>query len=161
LRAGIEPGQRVLTPAQRAELCRTVLERMSFRAAKAEWQPTLIGNILDLADQCANHRVSLDRVIEFNEQQLEALKEYRSEQPYQAAQERIDFARAATVFEELKRDRGVIDFGDQITLALDVVERNEDVCTEYRDRFHAVLLDEYQDTNVSQALLIAEVFGGG
>src|SRR5262249_34864968 len=54
LRAGIEPGQRVLTPAQRTELCRTVLERMTFRVAKAEWQPSLISNILDLADQCAN-----------------------------------------------------------------------------------------------------------
>jgi DNA helicase-2/ATP-dependent DNA helicase PcrA len=161
LRAGIEPGQRVLTPAQRAELCRMVLDRLSFREAKAEWQPTLIGNILDLADQCANHRVSLDRVIEFNTEQLEVLKDYKSEDPYKAALQRIEFAEAAKVFEELKRDRGAIDFGDQITLALDVVERNDDVCAEYRDRFRAVLLDEYQDTNVAQALLIAEVFGDG
>ncbi len=161
LRAGIEPGQRVLTPAQRAELCRMVLERMSFRVVKAEWQPTLIGNILDLADQCANHRVPLDRVVEYNREQLEVLKDYRSEEPYEAALQRIELAQAATVFETLKRERGVIDFGDQITLALQVVERNVDVCVEYRDRFRAVLLDEYQDTNVAQALLIAEVFGDG
>jgi ATP-dependent DNA helicase UvrD/PcrA len=161
LRAGIEPGQRVLTPAQRTELCAAVLEKVSFRVAKAEWQPSLISNILDLADQCANHRVPLDRVIEFNEQQLEKFQQYKSDDAYRAAQERIEFAHAAKLFEELKRERGVIDFGDQITLALEVVERNDDVCAEYRDRFHAVLLDEYQDTNVAQALLIAEVFGDG
>ncbi len=161
LRAGIEPGQRVLTPAQRTELCSAVLERVTFLHAKAEWQPTLIGNILDLADQCANHRVSLDRVIEFNEEQLPALLAEKSREPSQAALQRIEFARAAKVFEQLKRDRGVIDFGDQITLGLEVVEGGDDVCAEYRDRFQAVLLDEYQDTNVSQALLIAEVFGDG
>ncbi|HEX9374794.1 MAG TPA: ATP-dependent DNA helicase [Actinomycetota bacterium] len=161
LRAGIEPGQRVLTPAQRTELCRMVLERMSFRHARAEWQPTLIGNILDLADQCANHRVDLDEVIRFNSEQLERLREFRSENPYQAALQRIELAEAAKVFEALKRERGAIDFGDQITLALDVVERNPDVCAQYRERFSAVLLDEYQDTNVAQARLIAEVFGGG
>jgi DNA helicase-2/ATP-dependent DNA helicase PcrA len=161
LRAGIEPGQRVLTPAQRAELCRMVLERMSFRHARAEWQPTLIGNILDLADQCANHRVPLDRVVEFNTEQLPQLQAEKSQEPYHAALQRIEFAEAAKVFEALKRERGVIDFGDQITLGLEVVERGDDVCDEYRERFQAVLLDEYQDTNVAQALLIAEVFGGG
>ncbi|MFL5798241.1 MAG: ATP-dependent helicase [Actinomycetota bacterium] len=161
LRAGIEPGQRVLTPAQRSELCRMVLERMSFRSVKAEWQPTLIGNILDLADQCANHRVALDEVIQFNTAQLDRLQKEQNEEPYRAALQRIELAGAAKVFESLKRERGVIDFGDQITLALQVVERNDDVCAEYRERFSAVLLDEYQDTNVAQALLIAEVFGGG
>ena len=160
LRAGIEPGQRVLTPAQRTELCRMVLEQMSFRDAKAEWQPSLIGNILDLADQCSNHRVPLDEVIRFNTDQLERLRKEQNDEPYRAALQRIELAEAAKVFESLKRERGVIDFGDQITLALDVVERNDDVCAEYRDRFSAVLLDEYQDTNVAQALLIAEVFGG-
>ncbi len=161
LRAGIEPGQRVLTPAQRTELCAMVLDRMAFRHAKAEWQPTLVSNILDLADQCANHRVDLDEVVRFNTDQLERLRAERSEEPYQAALQRIEYALAAKVFRELKLERGVIDFGDQITLALDVVERNADVCEEYRSRFSAVLLDEYQDTNVAQALLIEAVFGGG
>jgi ATP-dependent DNA helicase UvrD/PcrA len=161
LRAGIEPGQRVLTPAQRSELCRMVLEQMSFRHAKAEWQPTLVGNIIDLADQCANHRVPLDEVIRFNTEQLPRLAEEKNVEPYHAALQRIELAEAAKVFESLKRERGVIDFGDQITLALDVVERNDDVGAEYRERFSAVLLDEYQDTNVAQALLIAEVFGDG
>ena len=35
------------------------------------------------------------------------------------------------------------------------------MAAEYRQRFGAVLLDEYQDTDVAQAKLIAGVFGGG
>jgi DNA helicase-2/ATP-dependent DNA helicase PcrA len=55
----------------------------------------------------------------------------------------------------------VIDFGDQIELALNIVEQHPEVARQYRDRFAAVLLDEYQDTNVAQARLMAGVFGDG
>ena len=55
----------------------------------------------------------------------------------------------------------MIDFGDQITLALDVVEGLPEVGRDYRSRFGAVVLDEYQDTNVAQADLIAGAFGDG
>ena len=61
----------------------------------------------------------------------------------------------------MKRDLGAIDFGDQISLALKVVEEHPQVAAEYRQRFGAVLLDEYQDTDVAQAKLIAGVFGDG
>jgi DNA helicase-2/ATP-dependent DNA helicase PcrA len=75
--------------------------------------------------------------------------------------ERIELARGAAIFRQLKRDLGAIDFGDQISLALKVVEEHPEVAAEYRQRFGAVLLDEYQDTDVAQAKLIAGVFGGG
>jgi len=65
------------------------------------------------------------------------------------------------VFRRLKRELGVIDFGDQIELALRVVEEHPEVAREYRDRFQVVLLDEYQDTNVAQAGLMAAIFGDG
>ena len=161
LLAGIEPGQRILSVAQRTELCARVLDEMTFEHAKAEWQPSLIENILTLADQAANHRVSAERIIEFNRERLELLQEYRSSDPYEAALTRIELAEAVVRFQELKRRLGVIDFGDQITRALDVVERFPDVAQEYRSRFQTAVLDEYQDTNVAQADLLAATFGGG
>jgi DNA helicase-2/ATP-dependent DNA helicase PcrA len=161
LLAGIEPGQRVLSPAQRSELCAQVLDRMTFDHLAAEWQPSVVGKILELADQAADHCVDLERVVEFNRERLEALSGYRSDRAYVAANERIELARAAQVFHQLKRDRGVIDFGDQIALALRVVEGNPAVAQEYRSRFATALLDEYQDTNVAQARLIEGLFGGG
>ena len=38
---GIEPGQRVLTPAQRTELCARVLDLMAFQHLHSMWQPTI------------------------------------------------------------------------------------------------------------------------
>jgi ATP-dependent DNA helicase UvrD/PcrA len=159
--AGIEPNQRVLSAAQRIELCARVMDRMTFEHVKTERQQTVIGQILDLDDQAANHRRSPREIIDFNEQRLEQLAEHRSDRAYRTALQRIELARAAGIFRELKRDLGVIDFGDQIELALEVVEEHPEVAREYRARFAAVLLDEYQDTNVAQARLMASVFGDG
>ena len=48
----------------------------------------------------------------------------------------------------------MIDFSDQIELAMQIAAAHPEVGREYRDRFGAVLLDEYQDTNVAQARLM-------
>lgn len=158
---GIEPGQRVLTPAQRVELCARVLDRMTFEHLSTMWQPSIVSNILDLADQAQNHLVEPEEIVEFNRERLDKLKAHRSDRAYQAALERTELAEAVAMFRELKRELGVIDFGDQIGLAARIVRNHDVVGAEYRGRFAAVLLDEYQDTNVAQARLLEDVFGGG
>jgi DNA helicase II / ATP-dependent DNA helicase PcrA len=158
---GVEAGQRVLTPAQRVELCSRVLDLMPFEHLSSEWQPTIVGNVLDLADQAQNHLVDPHEIVAFNQERLEALSEHRSDRAYRAAPERIELARAVALFDELKRELAVIDFGDQIALAARVVRNHPEVGHEYRRRFAAVLLDEYQDTNVAQARLLEGVFSGG
>jgi len=45
----------------------------------------------------------------------------------------------------------VIDFGDQIGHAVRITTEHPEVGAAYRERFGAVLLDEYQDTNHAQA----------
>jgi DNA helicase-2/ATP-dependent DNA helicase PcrA len=167
--AGVETGQRVLADAQRAELCAKVLDEMAFERASSTLQPTLVANILGLAEQAANHGVTPEQIVAFNEARLEVVKEQVGDRELAdikdrtvaAILERIDLARAAARFQELKRRIGVIDFGDQITLALSVVERFPQTALELRDRFRAAVLDEYQDTNVAQARLIRAVFGDG
>ncbi len=158
---GIEPGQRVLTPAQRVELCARVLDLMPFEHVTTQWQPTIVGNILELVDQAQNHLVEPEEIVAFNELRLEELAGHRSDRAFRAAQERIELARAAMVFRDLKREMGLIDFGDQIGFAARIVQHHPEVGAELRLRFSAVLLDEYQDTNVAQARLLGGVFGGG
>lgn len=71
--------------------------------------------------------------------------------------ERGDFAdgKMAMLYREyqerLKRSDAV-DFGDLILYSLDIFTRHPDVLEEYSRRFHYILVDEYQDTNVAQYL---------
>jgi DNA helicase II / ATP-dependent DNA helicase PcrA len=159
--AGFEPGARVLNQAQREELCGRVLDRMTFEHATATYQPSLVGNILDLDDQLQNHRVAPAEALAWLHDRLETLKNHRSERSYRAAQERIELTQAAIVYRELKAELAVIDFGDQIDRAIEIVTRFPDVVADHRARFQAVLLDEYQDTNVAQAELMGALFGAG
>jgi DNA helicase-2/ATP-dependent DNA helicase PcrA len=159
--AGYEPGARVLSQAQREELCGRVLDTMTFDVAQATFQPSLVAKILELDDQLQNHRVSPTHALAWLDARLELLKGHRSDRSYQAAQERIELTRAAAAYRELKRDLGVIDFGDQIDRAIDVVGRHPELVADHRARFQAVLLDEYQDTNVAQAELMQLLFADG
>ncbi len=161
LLVGLEPGQRVITPAQRVEIAERVLDTMTFEHLTTMWQPTIVRNILDLDEQLQNHLVEPDELVEHVEAKLDALASARSKEPYQAALERIELAEAVRRFRELKARLGVIDFGDQIGHAVRVATTHPEVGTAYRERFGAVLLDEYQDTNHAQAVLIASIFGHG
>ena len=157
--AGFEPGARVLNQAQREELCGRVLDRMTFEHASATYQPSLVSKILELDDQLQNHRVTPSEALEWLANRLIELKNHRSERSYRAAEERIELAQAALVYRELKAELGVIDYGDQIDRAIEIVTRFPDVVADHRARFQAVLLDEYQDTNVAQAELMSALFG--
>lgn len=57
-----------------------------------------------------------------------------------------------------KRRRGLIEFSDQVRLALTVIESSPAVRLALRDRYPVVLLDEYQDTSVGQTRLLAALF---
>ncbi|WP_156762030.1 ATP-dependent DNA helicase [Microbacterium karelineae] len=57
-----------------------------------------------------------------------------------------------------KQRRGVLDFADQVSGALDVVEAAPDVADALRAQHRVVLLDEYQDTSVLQTRLLSALF---
>jgi len=81
------------------------MDLMTFEHVRTETQGGVIDNILLLDDQASNHRRTPDEIIAFNEQRLEQLKEHRSDRAYHAALERIELARGAAIFRQLKRDR--------------------------------------------------------
>ena len=160
--AGIEAGRRVLSQAQRVELAGRVLDEMEFVHTKTEWQPSVVDKILNLDSQIANHLLDPDEVVAFVEERLPVYKKIaRTDRVYYSALERIELAKASVIFRRLKRELGVIDFSDQIELAMQIAAAHPEVGREYRDRFGAVLLDEYQDTNVAQARLMQALFGNG
>lgn len=66
----------------------------------------------------------------------------------------------ADAYSAAKRERGYVEFSDQVALALAICERNPEVVAAHRERARTVLLDEYQDTSVVQTRLLATLFGG-
>jgi len=66
----------------------------------------------------------------------------------------------AAEFQSVKATRGLIEYADQVSLALRIVRTQPRVALDERERYRVVLLDEYQDTSVMQTWLLAELFAG-
>ncbi|WP_411698603.1 ATP-dependent helicase [Conyzicola sp.] len=64
----------------------------------------------------------------------------------------------ADAFAAAKASRGLVEYSDQVSLALTATERVPKVAEELRQRFAVVLLDEYQDTSVVQTRLLKRLF---
>lgn len=66
----------------------------------------------------------------------------------------------AAEYDAAKYARGLVEYSDQVALALAIVDRRPEVAEQERSTFRVVLLDEYQDTSVTQTRLLARLFAG-
>jgi len=80
--------------------------------------------------------------------------------PDDAWLKRADGLAVLRMFESEKRRLGVADYGDLIASAHRLVSTYPDVSTSISERYSAVVLDEYQDTNPAQRELLRTIFGG-
>ena len=68
-----------------------------------------------------------------------------------------DVAAAYRRYEDAKRERGCLDYGDLILLPVRLLQAHVDVRDRYRQRYPFIFVDEYQDTNHAQRLLLLEL----
>jgi DNA helicase II / ATP-dependent DNA helicase PcrA len=154
LRGGIEPGSMLLADAQKWQLARSLLGDRTFEHLEIRSIPHIVQKTLGLADQCANHLVQPEEVRRHALELLARAEVQGDRGMRETLNQRIELTDLVAAYRDRKRELRVIDYGDQIALAVDLVDRHPEVSEEFRDRFGAVLLDEYQDSNVAQARLI-------
>ncbi|MCQ9133298.1 ATP-dependent DNA helicase [Streptomyces hilarionis] len=166
LRIGLEPTARLLADATRYQLAARVLREApgpypSLTRSFAD----LISDLLALDAELAEHLVRPEDLRRWDAELLLSLDGARltnadlRKAPETAAARR-ELADLVLRYRAAKRERDLLDFGDQIALAAQLAQVPE-VGPLLRDEFRVVLLDEYQDTSVAQRILLAALFGGG
>jgi DNA helicase II / ATP-dependent DNA helicase PcrA len=70
------------------------------------------------------------------------------------ARRQTELARAYDRYQALLREAGLIDFGDQVSLALRLVRESPAARLELQRRYRYILVDEFQDTNKAQSELV-------
>src|SRR3989338_7610562 len=65
-----------------------------------------------------------------------------------------ELARAYASYQRLLRQAQAIDFGDQVLLAVQLLEQHPEIAASVRERFRYILVDEFQDTNYAQFRLL-------
>ncbi|HEY7827669.1 MAG TPA: ATP-dependent DNA helicase [Candidatus Limnocylindrales bacterium] len=73
----------------------------------------------------------------------------------EGARRQLELARAYARYQALLGEAGLIDFGDQVSLALRLLRESPAARLELQRRFRFILVDEFQDTNPAQAELVA------
>ena len=56
------------------------------------------------------------------------------------------------VYQSRLKETNSMDFGDLLLLCLELFKQNKEILSKYQNQFRYILVDEYQDTNVSQYL---------
>jgi len=80
--------------------------------------------------------------------------------PAPAGFDRQVVARLLTVYEEVKTERGVIDFEDVLLLLAEMLSSRRDVAEEVRGQYRQFVVDEYQDVSPLQQFLLDQWLGG-
>ncbi len=177
LRIGHEPDTRVITDAARYQLGARVVDRHTGEVAFLSDHPkTVIQNLLDLDGSMSEHLVGPDDVRRVDAEALvgfrAAADEERAgknrstyldkiESAANAIERRGELLGLVDGYRRMKADLGLMDFSDQIELGARLAEDQPEVGVAEREKFRVVLLDEYQDTSVAQATMLARLFGGG
>ncbi|MFD7878010.1 UvrD-helicase domain-containing protein [Streptomyces sp. NPDC059766] len=166
LRIGLEPTTRLLADATRYQLAARVLrEAPGTYPALTRSFADLVGDLLTLDGELAEHLVNPEDLRAWDTGLLRTLESAKltnvelRKVPETAAARR-ELAGLVLRYRAAKRERDVLDFGDQIAHAARLALLPE-VGRVLRDEFRVVLLDEYQDTSVAQRILLSGLFGGG
>ncbi|MEU0739517.1 ATP-dependent DNA helicase [Streptomyces sp. NPDC006134] len=166
LRIGLEPTSRLLADATRYQLAARVLrEAPGPYPALTRSFPDLVGDLLALDAELAEHLVRPEDLRAWDAGLLRTLESAKLtnadlRKVPEAAAARRELADLVIRYRAAKRERDLLDFGDQIALSARLAAVPE-VGRILRDEFRVVLLDEYQDTSVAQRILLAGLFGGG
>ena len=70
------------------------------------------------------------------------------------ARRQTELARAYSRYQTLLLESGLVDFGDQVSLALRLLRQSPAARVELQKRFRYILVDEFQDTNPAQSELV-------
>jgi DNA helicase-2/ATP-dependent DNA helicase PcrA len=171
LRLPVEPGARLLTETASWQVAHRVVSTWAEDLDTDKVPATITGYLLRLAGELAEHLVDPDQLRDHAERLAELIenaprgprqRDVMSEKLREvvAAQRfRVDLLPLVEGYALAKRKLGALDFADQMALAATVASDHPEVIAGERERYGAILLDEYQDTGHSQRVLLRALFG--
>ncbi|MFB9430747.1 ATP-dependent helicase [Streptoalloteichus tenebrarius] len=173
LRLPVEPGARLLSETATWQLAHRVVSTWTEDLDTDLVPATVTGYVLALAGEMAEHLVTPDRLREHAVAFCAAVEEaprakgqrgeLKQDLRKVLATQRLRLALLPLLesYAQRKRREGAMDFADQMALAAQLADEHPEVVASERERYGAVLLDEYQDTGHAQRVLLRGLFGRG
>lgn len=169
LRLGYEKDSRLLSEAATWQLAHEVVLAWDGPMQDIDKAESTVTNaIVSLAGELAEHLCTPQDIEDFASRSLAHLEgvaasgkdftqEFRKAVTKPMSEQRLILP-IVERYREVKRERSVMDFADQMALAAALATRFPDLGQAERDRFRVVMLDEFQDTSEAQLVLMRELF---
>jgi len=168
---GVEPESRLLSEAAAWQFAAEVVERYDGPMDDVPFAAsTIVHAVVDLAGEMAEHLLvpaDLQMLIDRFEARVRELPKGASRaralpkvvaDAMTALKARRQVLPLVDAYVTFKRSRDALDFADQMALAATLSQRFPDIGSTERQRFRAVLLDEFQDTSEAQLVLLRHLF---
>lgn len=149
---GLSKDPRMMDRTEAVELLEEEFPRLRLTHYRNLYDPTQI-----IADMLAAISRAKDEVVDAETYAVLAdamLAEAKDSDAHEAAERAGEVARVYAAYEQLKRDAHCIDFGDLVSLPVQLLERDSAICASLQGQYDHVLVDEYQDVNRSSVRLL-------
>lgn len=164
LRIGVEPGARLLSETESLQEAYRVVVNTEYPLTGVGLAPVKLAEVVVKLDQQLSEHLATPLALREHDQALigrvsgldKALKDDRA--AADTAAKRIQLSYLVEEYRQAKHAHDVVDFADVLRLGHQL-SRRSDVQEIVHDRIRMTLLDEYQDTSVVQAEMLAPLIG--
>ena len=151
LGGGFEPFFHPVTQADRLALLMDHADELQIRHFNMRGNPApFFARALDRIDRLKDEMVSADEYLRW----AESLAASPSDAERDQSMLELEFGRLYRDHDRLLDEAGAIDFGEMIMRAIRLLEERPAMRERVTEHFEAVLVDEYQDTNLAQNELL-------
>lgn len=150
---GLSEDPRMMDRAEAVELLEEMFPRLGFIRYRNLYDPVPI-----IVDMLAAVSRAKDEVVDSEAYAALAdamLAKASDSDTREAAERAKEVACFYTAYEQLKRNANCIDFGDLVSLPVQLLEKNSAILATLQMRYDHVLVDEYQDVNRSSVRLLS------
>jgi len=151
-RAGLPADPRLIDATEAIALLEDEFPRLRLKHFNDLWDPTdNLRSILSAISRAKDEVVGNTRYRELAEQMLSSAQ---TDDDTIDAEKCLEIAAVYDLYEQLKADRGAVDFGDLVARPTMLVESDPEVRSELQRLYDHVLVDEYQDVNRASVRLL-------
>lgn len=145
---GVERGTEVIGPGYVRQLFHEAIASGTYDVLDLTWIPVRVDAAVDLSGQLARNLRTADDLL-------------MAGAADDVSRQRLEIAGIVQRYDMVKRELGVLDYGDLIRLTHQLLTQHREIAARVRHRYEVALLDEYQDTDPAQRELLRAVFGEG
>ncbi|MBB3035683.1 ATP-dependent helicase [Hoyosella altamirensis] len=173
LRLPIEPSATLLSETQLWQIAHRVVSTWDGELDLERTPASVTSAVLALSAALDEHMIDIDDLSSAH-LELEKLVYYLPPGPRQRQEpnqrllsllatqhQRLQLLPLVQQLRSVLREEGALDYGSQMSLAARLAANHPEAGQGERERYRAVLLDEYQDTGHAQRILLAGLFGNG